>query len=311
MKIKKSLLFLIFILVISILSGCSSSSSTKSAMQVVDANVNGYGDAISLSESTDTYSKNIDSKNTDSNSINNETNTQEKAKNNKIIYNGSLSISTSNIIETEKIVLEKIKTYDGYISNYNKNDNSYISIQARIPAKNFQKMLDDEDIAKNNTVDKSMSAEDVTLQYSDTEAELESLKIQEERLLEYLKSANNVSDMMSIENSLQNVRQKIETVVKRLKYLDSYIEYSELNISINTRYDEIKKDASFSERVQYAIRDSWHNFILFLQGLIIAIIFAFPGLIFIAILILIIIKIQRKRRKKYEKILKDNSEKEK
>lgn len=228
-------------------------------------------------------------------------NTPINQTNAKIIYNGQINISTSNIIKTEEIVAKKITEYGGYVSNYDKNDSSYINIVARIPSENFTKFMDDKDIAEDNTVSKSMSSEDVTLQYSDTEAEMESLKIQEERLLSYLASAENVSDMMTIEQTLQEVRRQITTVANRLKYLDNYISYSELHIRISARYIAPLEDASFFEKIKYEIINSFDNFCSFVEEIIVLIINLFPYIVSLIVVFYILRVILKKRKAKKQK----------
>ena len=298
-----------------LLTGCGSSARYDSAMQesaMMDyagfdggfvTNKNMAMTMGSSSNSGGSYSDSVAMESApaiNQESFSSSTVTEAVPSTNKIIYRGSLRVQTSDIAKTEAIVTEKINEYGGYVSSYNKNDDSYINIVARIPSNNFGKMIDDEDIAKDNTVSKQMSAEDVTLQYSDTEARLESLRIQEERLLTYLQSAANVEEMMEIESTLQNVREEITTVTNRLKYLDNYISYSELEITLSARYIAPVDDASFLERIKFAFLESIENVKDFFENLVISLILGFPVLVFWALVIVIVVFAIKKAKKKRE-----------
>lgn len=319
MKIKKIIsIAMVSLLTVACLSGCGSSS--KVATQYIETGMmadgvdmnftsgasssfNSYKATTSdtaMEYKTESVTTNSGSGSSSGNGVNsNIEDTIPKA--NKIIYTGELRVHTSDMNKTESIVSEKIIEYGGYVSGYTKEENSHINIIARIPSENFNSMLDDEDIAKDNSVYKRMDAEDVTLQYSDTEAELESLRVQEERLLTYLKSANNVEEMLDIETHLQSVRQRITTVTNRLKYLDNYISYSELNISIYNRYDAPVEEASFFERLKHTIVDSFEDFVDFCEDTVLFVVSIIPTLIVLVIIVFAFIKWRKSRKKKKEK----------
>lgn len=310
------------VLLIGMLSGCGASSVNQTADMMIDG---AYGGAPMMfnttsnslkAESSINYSAGSTSSTFSSNdsAVVSESSSSSVSENmiasNKIIYRGSLNVHTSDIVKTEETVVNKIQEYNGYISNYEKDDNSYVRINARIPSENFDKMINDSDIAKDNSVSKNMSAEDVTLTYSDIEAEMESLKVQEERLLTYLQSAANVEEMMSIENTLQDVRKELGKIGSRLKYLDSYIEYSELEIYISARYIAPNEDATFGEKIKIAFQESLDNIQSFFTRLVIGLVYNWPTLLVWALIIIFGVKIIKKRisKKKAKKIEKEQKE---
>lgn len=318
-NMKKIFAFCLLVCVTLSLCSCGSSSNKMAMVETAYDSV-GYAPMMtqsvsnSLSNNSDyalndikveSYSAEAGSGSSSSGSATNTNSETPKTVSNKIIYRGSLRVHTSDIGKTEDLVVNKISEYNGYISNYEKDDSSYVRINARIPSENFDKMLNDGDIAKDNSVSKTMSAEDVTLAYSDVEAELESLKIQEERLLTYLQSAENVEDMMNIENSLQNVRRELGTIGSRLKYLDNYIEYSELEIYISARYIAPEEATSFGERIQIAFAESIDNLTEFFTDLVIGIILNWPWLLFCGVIIFIVVKVVRNKKKKKLKKLEE------
>ena len=57
--------------------------------------------------------------------------------------------------------------------------------------------------------ERNENAEDVTDQYYDVQAELDALKIQQERLLTMMEQADKMEDLIALEEALTNVRTRI------------------------------------------------------------------------------------------------------
>ncbi|MGL6106503.1 DUF4349 domain-containing protein [Romboutsia sp.] len=99
-----------------------------------------------------------------------------------------------------------------------KNQNTrYANYQLKIPKNNVSKFI--EEIRKySNIVNTSTESIDVTTQYQDTESRIKVLKTREERLLELLKNAQNLSDTIKLEEALSDVIYKIKKLVEKPKY---------------------------------------------------------------------------------------------
>lgn len=115
-----------------------------------------------------------------------------------------------------------------YSSRYNAR---YASITARIPADKLETAMD---MAGElcNVVSRSTDVADVTESYADTEARLKTLRLQEERLLEILSKAMELSDVLELESRLSDVRYQIESYEATLRSYDSRVSYSTLHITL-------------------------------------------------------------------------------
>ncbi len=87
---------------------------------------------------------------------------------------------------------------------------------------------------------KRQTAEDVTLDYHDTESQLTALRLQEERILALLKDANYLSDILNLENELARIRGMIEKLTSSLNKYDNLIDYATVKVSL-------KKVVEFTE----------------------------------------------------------------
>lgn len=115
-----------------------------------------------------------------------------------------------------------------YSSRYNAR---YASITARIPADKLEAAMGAAGELC-NVVSRSTDVADVTESYTDTEARLKTLRLQEERLLEILSKATELSDVLELESRLSDVRYQIESYEATLRNYDSRVSYSTLHITL-------------------------------------------------------------------------------
>ena len=77
-----------------------------------------------------------------------------------------------------------------------------------------------------------IGGENITEAYYDTSARVNNLRQQEERLLEILKIAKNVDEVLRIENELNRVRTDIELMTGQLSAWDKMVEMSLVNLHL-------------------------------------------------------------------------------
>ena len=81
---------------------------------------------------------------------------------------------------------------------------------------------------------KSMNtnSQDVTLQYTDLQARIDNLKVEEGRLLELYNKSDNVSDIIAVEQQLASVQTELESDISQKNYLDNQITLSTITITL-------------------------------------------------------------------------------
>ena len=115
-----------------------------------------------------------------------------------------------------------------YSSRYNAR---YASITARIPADKLETAMGAAGELC-NVVSRSTDVSDVTESYTDTEARLNTLRLQEERLLAILSKATELTDVLELESRLSDVRYQIESYEATLRSYDSRVSYSTLHMTL-------------------------------------------------------------------------------
>jgi hypothetical protein len=186
----------------------------------------------------------------------------------KLLKEGSIRFEADDIGKTYAFVSALCREHNAYISS--ESQNNYGSrlqqdLTVRIPAEQFDdyvKKLESHAISVDN---KSVDVKDVTEEFIDTEARLRTKKELELRYHDLLKQAKTVSEVISVEAQLVNVRAEIESMEGRLKYLNDRVSLSTLNI---TFYQVIGTDFGFGSKSIAALGKGWDNLLAFLIGVL-------------------------------------------
>lgn len=166
----------------------------------------------------------------------------------KLIKEISLSIETKDYDNYIASIRNNVSANGGYIES--SNESSYSELRSfeaviRIPvtkADGFTKSAS-KDVT---VVEKSENVEDVTEQYVDVQARIKVYKAEEESLIEIMKKASNVKDLLSVKERLANVRAQIESYTAQLKSLENQTDYSTITLTVEEVEREVKKEGYWS-----------------------------------------------------------------
>jgi len=191
---------------------------------------------------------------------------------------------------------EEIKKLEGSVMSQNESlgdEVLTIYLTIKIPSENFDAGV--ESVKKLGEVKNlNITSTDVTTEYIDYKARLDTLQIQEERLLSFLSKVTLVEDMLRLESELQRVRYEIESIQGQINYIERQDEYSTFNITIN---EEDKPTQSNSEGgfkdILFAFKDGYGVFIKSMIRTLAVIAWLLPAMISTAILTVIILKVRK------------------
>jgi hypothetical protein len=186
----------------------------------------------------------------------------------KLIRNGHLEFKTDDVKKV-KVEIEKIsKELNGYISDETEN-NYDARVQynqtIRVPTDQFDALIASIEKLADKVENKGINTQDVTEEFIDVEARLKTKKELEARYSEILKQAKTVSDIISIESQIANVRAEIESMTGRLNYLKNQVSFSTLNVSY---YQVLGTDFGFASKFVQSLKDGWDNLLSFLIGMV-------------------------------------------
>lgn len=242
-------------------------------------------------------------------SISNEVNV-DPAKGRLLIRTVSMSTETKTIDKVKADVESQIKALGGYIENSSmsgtgkNNDLRTIYYTIRIPADQLDSLITT--VGNSCTVlSSSENTSDVTLEYVDTKARVESLRVEYDQLMKLLGDAKDLDNIIILQNRLTEVRYQIESAESRIRVLENQVQYATLNLQIREVLEETEIEEphviTYGERVGEQFKDMWEGTVEFFQNFLLGLIAAIPFLVFMGIvglIVIIIIFTARKKRMK-------------
>lgn len=230
----------------------------------------------------------------------------------KIIYSGSATVETMEFDKTLTDLNKMVSDCGGFIENssvtgtdFNSQHSGYAAYRTanytfRIPVDKFKSFTEGLSTL-GNVPYSSTNAENITMQYTDTESHLTVYETKEARLLELLSKATSMEDILAIENSLSEVQYQIESLTSQIKNWDSLVSYSTLSITVSevSLYtDDNTSTLSYGQQIKETFTRSIKALGRFFKGFFKFLVGAFPVLVVIAIIAVPIILIVRAANKK-------------
>ena len=156
---------------------------------------------------------------------------------------------------------------------------------------------------------KNESVDDVTLRYVDVDSHKKALETEQERLLALLEKAENVEDIITIENRLSDVRYELENYESQIRLLDNQIDYSTVYVDISevSRVTDAGKQGFFEE-VASRFSDSVYVVLMGLRGFAIGILGSLPILVVWGVILAVVVILLRKFVFKKSKKNKKNTD---
>lgn len=230
----------------------------------------------------------------------------------KMIYRANLNVEVTEKVEPLAISIQNfVETHNGYIEHMEQYRHGYdpvtqeqlegVSMSIRIPHEHYKRTLQTiSDLGV--VVNKTSSADDVTLQYSDIESTLKMYKIEQERLLEMLQNKTaDIKDMIEIEKRLSEVRVEIEKQESARRALDSLINYDTIQLEIMQvrRVSASVETKSFGTRIKSTFVKSVDEVVVFTQNVILAFTYMLIPLSILGVTVaLVYIPISKVRKRK-------------
>ena len=229
--------------------------------------------------------------------------------NQKIIKRYYYDYETETFDDAYSYLKELVNRYEGYISSSEIQGTVYrtLNLTARIPADSSDEFAGQLG-SLGTVIRQSESAEDVTLQYTDTESRIASLKTEQERLNTLLEKADSLENIIALEERLTEVRYELENYESQKKLYDDLISYSTVNIVLEeVNYTVEVDDSSLLSRISTGLKTSLRNIRNGFTDFIVWLVVSLPYLVIWAVVILVIVKIIRRliRRKRKKKELKE------
>lgn len=235
----------------------------------------------------------------------------------KLVYRCQLDIETKNYTEDKENLMKLISEYEGIIQNSNEYDSDdywyssdhvktrgtkTLNLQVRIPSEKYKEF-----IGTVGTIGKvkrnSQQVDNISYDYYNTQADIEQLKIQEQRLLEMMEQAYTIEDMITVEDRLSEVQNELSKLQTKLVGLDTDVAYSYVDIELEEVFEysaaEVEKPGFF-KRLGKEIVDGFKAMIQTFEDIILFVVGAVPRLIPFAVFGFIVYKIIKVYRRNHK-----------
>ena len=293
MKRRALTLLLALMMLTAVLSGCGASSKTEAmdmagAPQAEAPREEAVEEEILYSSTADSATGSV------------------TAENQKLIKKVYIDAETEDMDTLLTQVTEQIQALGGYIesqeiyngSNYSSYRYRNANMTIRIPAEKLDSFVSQVK-GVSNVVNYNETTDDVTLTYVSTESRIAALEIEQERLLNLLSKAENMKDLLTIEERLTEVRYELERVNSQLRVLSNQVNYATVNLSIQQVkvYTEVEEQTVWqriSSGFSGNLRDIGEGLVNFFVWLVTY----SPQLIFWAAIITVAVVIVRRRFKR-------------
>lgn len=234
----------------------------------------------------------------------------------KLVYTCSIEMESTEFEKSVDGIKALIVKYNGFIEQEHRSDDAYgwyyenyiktsgtlhEFLTVRIPSEHYDDFVNALGDSGKIT-DKSQNVQNISKRYYETETTIQSLKIQEERLLDMMESAQTIEEMITVEARLSEVQNQLAIYKNELSDMDTDVSYSTVTITLNevleyTPDREPVKTATFGDRLKNTLSDSWNGFLDFQEDFLFFLIGAFPYLLILAVIIVVIVLLTKKNRK--------------
>lgn len=224
-----------------------------------------------------------------------------EAQDQKVIKTARLSFETKDPEVTHQRIIQLTKDNEGFIQSDN-SGKSYgrinKSLIIRVPAENFQKMINGISQGVEYFDQKDISRKDVTEEFVDLQARLKAKRELESRYFELLKQANNVKEMLEIERELSKIREEIEAREGRLQYLQNKVSLGTIYVDFYKTTEIKSATASYGQKMTNALKGGWNGISVFFLGIL----YIWPLLLLIMIIAFLIRRYFKRQKSKKAKL---------
>ncbi|MFH1349238.1 MAG: DUF4349 domain-containing protein [Patescibacteria group bacterium] len=197
-----------------------------------------------------------------------------------VIRNAELSMVSEDVQTSVGSITEYVEKNKGFVVQvnlYDLEDSPSANLTVRVPEEILMDTIMFIREQGIKVVNETVSGEDVTEEFTDNQARLNNLEASEEQFLSIMKRAGKIEDVLAVQRELERVRESIERIEARQKYLKESAAMSRIQVYISTDEDELPILEEDQWRPLVVAKDALRSLIGFLQdianGLIWVIIF--------------------------------------
>jgi len=160
-----------------------------------------------------------------------------------------MTMLVEDIAGTIDRIRQLAEQYQGYVvasQVWKSDERLYGTISIRIPANDYDAILNTISGYAVEVTNLSTASQDVTEEYTDLNSKLKNLEAAEQQLLQIMQKAVDVKDVLAVQQQLTDTRSQIEQTKGRMQYLERTSATSLININLQTSKLAVQLTASSS-----------------------------------------------------------------
>jgi hypothetical protein len=218
-----------------------------------------------------------------------------------IIRTGTASVQVDTLADGVQRIRALAARVGGFVANTQMqagpNQIKSATLEIRLPSSRFDEAINGlTPLGKIEAV--NVSAEDVGEEFVDVTARAANSRRLEERLIQVLETkTGKLKDVLDVERELARVREEIERMDGRLRYLRARTSVSSLSITVHEPYPVVGQRGSTSV-IGEAFKQSWRNFVQFTARLIAALGTIIPTILLLVAMVAGVIMLIKRLTKK-------------
>ncbi len=224
---------------------------------------------------------------------------QVAVDNRKIIYNSTISLVVDDYARFESELPGLVAKHGGFVASSD-TDRRYQDQQTgtwvvRIPVAQYTPFLSGI-TALGFAESRSENAQDVTEEYVDVEARIKNKRTLEQRIITMLEErSGKLSDVLEIERELSRVREEIERMEGRLRFLKDRTSLATVTINCREQKEYEPPEApTFVSRASQSWSGSLHSLRFTAENLVIGLIAVAPWLVVLSIPVVVAWKLAKR-----------------
>ena len=204
-----------------------------------------------------------------------------------IVQTSSIDLEVQDVTGALDSITSIATAHGGYIGSMSVNtrsgDRLYGLATMRVPASSFDPVIGE--IKKLGAVkSQSLQADDVTEEYIDLQARRDALSGQLVQYQRIMEKAENVSEILEVQQAIERVQIELDRIDGRLKYLDNRVDYATITVSVHEP-EGVGTGGGFS--ITSVINDGIAGLLAVTAGIVIVVISLVPFIILAGIAYLV------------------------
>ena len=218
----------------------------------------------------------------------------------KIIVTSTLEMESNDLNKTVELIEEAVLKAGGYVQtskifnneyDYYRDKSAYIVV--RVPADKYEEFMESSK-EYGNVLSVSTSADDITTEYYDLAARLESLRQQRERVMEFYKQAKTIDELIAIEQRLSEIDGEIAAKEITMKNFDLLTTYSTVTFDVREVSKFTDTEDTFLIRLKNAVNNSFTGFMQFLENALFFVINSFWYVLLLIGAVVLVVSLNKK-----------------